>query len=161
MCKDMVFYRHNQINFLLFKKAYTRRSLRNNERKCETSKEEGSIAEGGAKEGGGAAEDNFDRGVMLGFEQREELEAGDATDMKGGIGEILTRQLLDNLDYARSGGDGTSGKVRLIDGTVRMERDAIDRSPTLAFGQGGLRCDVIEIIQECHKEGEKCQRVTR
>jgi hypothetical protein len=24
-----------------------------------------------------------------------------------------------------------------------------------------LRCDVIEIIQECHKEGEKCQRVTR
>lgn len=144
-----------------FNKVYTRRSLRNNERKCEAGEEEGTIAEGGAKEGGGAAEDNFDRGVMLGFEQREELEVGDATDMKGGIGEILTRQLLDNLDHARTGGDGTSGEVRLIDGTVGMERDAIDRSPTLAFGQGGLRCDVIEIIQECHNEGEKCQRVTR
>ena len=114
--------------------------------KCETSKEKRTIAEGGAKLGGGAAEDNFDYGVMLGFEQREELEVGDAMDIKGGIGEILTRQLLDNLDHARTGGDGTSGEVRLIDGTVGMEREAIDRSPTLVFGQGGLRCDVIEII---------------
>jgi len=129
--------------------------------KCEASEEKRTIAEGGAKEGGGAAEDNFDRGVMLGFEQGEELEVGDATDIKGGIGEILTRQLLDNLDHARTGGDGASREVRLIDGTVGMERNAIDRSPTLAFGQGGLRCDVIEIILECHNEGEKCQRVTR
>ena len=129
--------------------------------KGETSEEERTIAEGGAKKGWGTTEDNFDYGVMLGFEQREELEVGDATDMKGGIGEILTRQLLDNLDHARTGGDGTSGEVRPVDGTVGMEREAIDRSPTLAFGQGGLRCDVIEIIQECHNEGEKCQRVTR
>lgn len=114
--------------------------------KCETSKEKRTIAEGGAKLGGGAAEDNFDYGVMLGFEQREELEVGDAMDIKGGIGEILTRQLLDNLDHARTGGDGTSGEMRPIDGTVGMEHNAIDCSPTLAFGQGCLRCDVIEII---------------
>lgn len=129
--------------------------------KCETSKEEGSIAEGGAKKGWSTTEDNFDYGVMLGFEQREELEVGDAMDIKGGIGEILTRQLLDNLDHTSSGGDGTSGEMRPVDGTVGMEHNAIDCSPTLAFGQGGLRCDVIEIIQECHNEGEKCQRVTR
>ena len=78
--------------------------------KCEAGEKEGSIAEGGAKEGGGAAEDNFDRGVMLGFEQGEELEVGDATDMKGGIGEILTRQLLDNLDHASPGVMGCPGK---------------------------------------------------
>lgn len=114
--------------------------------KSEAGEEEGTIAKGGAKKGWSTTEDNFDYGVMLGFEQREELEVSDGMDIKGGIGEILTRQLLDNLDYARTGGDGASREVRLIDGTVGMERNAIDRSPTLAFGQGGLRCDVIEII---------------
>ena len=109
----------------------------------ETGEEEGTIAEGGAKEGGGAAEDDFNLGVMLGFEQREELEVGDAMDLKGRIGEMLTSQVLDNLDHAGTGGNGATGEVRLIDGTVGMERDAIDRSPTLAFGQGGLCCDVI------------------
>ena len=99
---------------------------------------------------------------MLGFEQREELEVGDASDLKGDIGEILTRQLLDYLNHARTGGDGTTGEVRPVDGTVGMEREAIDRSPTLAFGQGGLRCDVIEIILECHRRGEMstCDEIT-
>ena len=128
----------------------------------ETGEEQRTIAERGAKNGGGAAEDYFDRGMMLRFEQRKELEVGDATDLKGGIGKIPTRKFLDNLNHTRTGCDGATGEMRPIDGTVGMERDAIDCSPTLALGQGGLRCDVIEIILECHKSGDwsTCDKIT-
>ena len=123
---------------------------------CETGEEEGTVAEGGAKLGGSAAEDHFDRGMMLGFEQGEELDGADVTNLQRGIGEMLTCQLLDDLKHARAGRDGTTGEVCPIDGAVGMEHDAIDRVAALPCRWSGLLQDVVERVKKLH-----VYRVTR
>ena len=111
----------------------------------ETSEEQRAVADGGLQMVGIATENYFDRGMMLRFEQGKELDCAKVTNLQGGIGKMKLRQLLNNLDDARAGGDRTTREVRPVDGAVGMKHDAID-CVALPFGGRGVLQDVVERV---------------
>ena len=93
--------------------------------------------------GGIALKMNVNKGMMLGFEEGEELEVRDLPDLQGGGVEMVLRQLLHELDDARAWCDGATGEMRLIDVAIGMQLDAIDHRRIFLGGRCGSLDDVV------------------